>query len=310
MKINIEEQKGWLESRLEVIPLTSNKINQSVVKEFNACKQGKRLEKYLHDNAWEEDISGGTKVYLVKDKKTGVTVFFFALKSGLLYRAIDADEHDLSMKEKEILDLCVKSHFDTPGELTIDDVFSWYEDETFDKDRLRKLIEERIDLKANAKLDLEQTAEQNNIMRVAKTFPGIVLTHFCKSEDNPFSKLLAFPLGFYVFWEIIVKKVLYISSILGCQYLYLFAADDTEPEPIGNSFYDYIYDDIYDGESVAIPAYKLVEYYKNELKFEEVQGMTILKPTYDFNCFSLIQPVSMLENNRKAAWIQHTDVDK
>ena len=105
MKINIEEQKGWLESRLEVEALTSNKINQSLVKAFNACKQGKGLEKYLHDNAWDEDINGGTKVYLVKDRETGVIVFFFALKSGLLYRAIDADEYDLSMKEKGILDL-------------------------------------------------------------------------------------------------------------------------------------------------------------------------------------------------------------
>ena len=49
----------------------------------------------VQEKAWDEDINGGTKVCLVKDRETGVIVFFFALKSGLLYRAIDADEYDL-----------------------------------------------------------------------------------------------------------------------------------------------------------------------------------------------------------------------
>lgn len=48
---------------------------------------------------------------------------------------------------------------------------------------------------------------------------------------------------------------------------------------------------------------------KNELKFEDVQGMTILKPYYDYECFSLIQPIHTLLDNKEAAWIQHSDID-
>lgn len=148
-------------------------------------------------------------------------------------------------------------------------------------------------------------------MRVAKTFPGIVLTHFCKNQNYSFPEKLLFPLGFYVFWEIVIKKVLEISECLGCQYLYLFAADNTEDASItgATSLYDYIYADLSDEDEDDDPSYKLVEYYKNELKFEEVQGMTILKPSYDFHCFSLIQPIAKLLENKEAAWIQHSDVE-
>lgn len=42
---------------------------------------------------------------------------------------------------------------------------------------------------------------------------------------------------------------------------------------------------------------------------QEVQNVTILKPYYDFNCFSLVQQIGSLTEHRNAAWIQHSDVD-
>ena len=41
---------------------------------------------------------------------------------------------------------------------------------------------------------------------------------------------LDFPLGFGIFWEVIVPRILEITEHIGCQYLYLFAADHTEQE--------------------------------------------------------------------------------
>ena len=49
---------------------------------------------------------------------------------------------------------------------------------------------------------------------------------------------------------------------------------------------------------------KLVDYYKNEFKFEELEDMTVLKPRYDFECHSLIQNVNDLLENRRIAWEQ------
>ena len=254
-------------------------------------------------------MNGGTKVYLVKDRYSGEIVFFFALKAGLLYKDISDDEHELSEKEREIINLCIEYHLDNSSDLTEDDVFRWYEDEALDKDKLRRIIQERLDIKLTAKSDQDKTEEGSNIVRVSKTFPGIVLTHFSKGNHDCLQQNLSFPLGFYVFWEIIIKTVLTIASMLGCQYLYLFAADHTEFEVDLPSLNDFIYLDADDEPNQKILTYKLVEYYKNELKFEEVHGLSILKPAYDFECFSLIQPIAALADNRECAWIQHSDIE-
>ena len=254
-------------------------------------------------------MNGGTKVYLIKDSLSGEIVFFFALKAGLLYKDITDDDYTLSEKEREIIDLCIKNYLADNNDLTEDDVFNWYEDEALDKDKLRRIIQEKLRVKLTAQSDHSKTQEGSNIVRVSKTFPGIVLTHFCKGNHNCIQQHLSFPLGFYIFWEIIVKTVLAIASTLGCQYLYLFAADRTESTLELPSLSDFIYLDADDEPNQKILTYKLVEYYKNELKFEEVHGLSILKPAYDFECFSLIQSIAALSDNRTRAWIQHSDID-
>ena len=113
--------------------------------------------------------------------------------------------------------------------------------------------------------------------------------------------------GFYVFWEIVINKVLEITQLLGCQYLYLFAADNSDHMVNTNSGQSILYD--FDDEEV-VPTYELVEYYKNELKFQEIQNLAILKPHYDFQCFSLYQPINQLVANRNSSWVQHSDSDE
>lgn len=294
-----------------MVPLTSSKRNQLDIQKFSANKQGKGLEKYLKECAWEEDINGGTKVYLVKDRRTGVIVFFFALQAGLLYKAIGDDDFKLTEQEQEIVSLCVEYQLNPDdSNPTMEEVFGWYDDASFDKERLAGIIESRVNIKLAVKEDQKDTDEGINIMRVMKTFPGIVLTQFCKNEEYSLPEKLLFPLGFYVFWEIVVDQVMYISSLLGCQYLYLFAADNTSSDTNISSSMDFLYGDLDENDDNSIvQKYKLVEYYKNELKFEDIQGMTILKPYYDFSCFSLIQAIDQLSDNKNAAWIQHSDIE-
>lgn len=298
-----------MKSKLKVELLTSDKTNKSILENFSANKQGKGLEKYLKNSAWIEDISGATKVYLVKDRETGAIVFFFALQAGLLYKSIEEDDYILSEKEREIVNLCVEYRLDSSNEFTPDDVFEWYADSQLDKEKLLKIIEEKADIKLNAQQDRDLTGQDVNIMRVSETFPGIVLTHFCKNQNYTLSEKLLFPLGFYVFWEIVTEAVLHIASLLGCRYLYLFAADSTEKQWSTQSFMDYLYDDMDKDRELEKLSYRLVEYYKNEMKFEEVQGMTILKPSYDFQCFSLVQSIGELSEKKKAAWIEHSDIE-
>lgn len=53
-------------------------------------------------------------------------------------------------------------------------------------------------------------------------------------------------------------------------------------------------------EEKVVPTCELIEYYKNELKFQEIQDLAILKPHYDFQCFSLYQPINQLVDNRNS----------
>lgn len=296
-----------MREQLVVETLTSNEANKVAVQDFTASAKGKGLERYLKESAWKEDLDGNTKVYLVKDKRTKEIVFFFALNAGLLYKELGAREYDLTEQESEIVDLCVQYKLEPDNEYTSDDVFGWYGDVLLDKDKLRKIIQEEAEMKMDAKDDISKTDEGVNIKHVSQTYPSIVLTHFCKNIKVEGYKNLKFPLGFYVFWEIIIDKVLKITQLLGCQYLYLFAADNSEEIVATHSSYDMIYD--IDEEEI-IPNYELVEYYKNELKFEVVQKFAILKPYYDFKCFSLFQPIRKLLYNREASWVQHSDLDE
>ena len=68
--------------------------------------------------------------------------------------------------------------------------------------------------------------------------------------------------------------------------MYLFAADRTSDKEIR----------------------KLVQYYKNELKFSNVEDMMIIKPYYDNNCLGLVQKISELKSNREAIWEEFSDV--
>ena len=293
-----------MKSQIEVVTLTSDGAHRDIIKNFCAKPEGKGLEQFLKELAWDEDERGSTKVYLVKEKTTGSIVFFFALKAGLLYKEIGSEDLKLNETESEIFDYCIKDGMQEKPDYSVDEVLGWYEsDDSIDKDKLRQLIYNRLEIKQAAKADERDTDREVHSIKVEETYPGIVLTHFCRNEECNFFKTLLFPLGFYIFWEVVVAKVYEISNMLGAQYLYLFAADATPVENDMRS--DFLYGDF---DEECAPNYKLVDYYKNELKFEEIQNITIVKPYYDYSCFSLIQPINKLESNRNAAWIQHQDI--
>lgn len=289
----------FLKNRLTVETLTSDKNNEFKIRDFKANSYGKGLEYYLKENAWEDDCNRETKVYLVKDSVTKEILFYFALSAGLVYKEIRDDDYNLSELEREIVETCVETYLNNINEITVDDILEWYSNESVDRFKLTRIIEEKIDVKLQALRDSKINEESLKIKRVSETFPGIVITHFCKNENATTFFNLSFPLGFYVFWEIIVGIVLKISKLLGVKYLYLFAADNTQDQ--GTKSMNLFSTDLVENSSVL----KLVNYYKNDFKFKPAQSVTILKPYYDFECYSLVQPVSKLIPNRVKAWEQH-----
>ena len=110
----------------------------------------------------------------------------------------------------------------------------------------------------------------------------------------------------------IVPHLLDIAKLVGCKYIYLFAADNSEvetttyhPAPIYDPFYDPYDDDEDQDDKVEIR--KLVNYYISELKFHNVTQYKVLKPHYERSCFTLVQEVSELQKNRESVWASHFD---
>ncbi len=203
--------------------MTSKEENKAAKDTFDSQKHNNTLGLYFKNEAWDADLDGETRVYVVKDSKNRIPLYF-SLKCGLLFK---------------------KKNYGT------------------------------ID----------------STLQVGTCYSAIELQHFCKNENyipeiEP--ELLQVPFGFGIFWEVIVPEIFKITDKVGCKYLYLFAADNTENFSIQ----------------------KLVHYYKNALKFYECQddGINIIEPDYDENCYGLVQEISKLRINQEAVWEQYSDI--
>ena len=109
----------------------------------------------------------------------------------------------------------------------------------------------------------------------------------------------------------IVPHLLEIAEKVGCKYIYLFAADNTEKTekvvdvpPMWTPNYD-PYEDEDENEVAKEEIHTLVNYYIQELKFRYVSKYKILKPHYERRCYTLIQEVESLHSNRESVWQSH-----
>ena len=149
-----------------------------------------------------------------------------------------------------------------------------------DENRIRRLYEIALERKDDKMFSIELN-EHNSVM-VQKCFSAIELKHFCKNINYEYN--LDIPLGMGIFWEIIVPLIKHITDLIGCKYLYLFAADNTEIKE--------------QKQQVR----KLLQYYRVNLKFEDITDLTIIKPDYDRYCLSLFQSIEQLLKNSEHIW--------
>ena len=132
---------------------------------------------------------------------------------------------------------------------------------------LFKIASHRIDLKMEDK----ELQDNKYTLKVEECYSAIEIHHFCRNSMYKINEQIGIPLGFGLFWEVIVPLVYDITNQVGCKYLYLFAADKSTNEEVK----------------------KLVQYYKNELKFSDVEDMMLIKPYYDKGCLGLVQAVQI-----------------
>lgn len=228
----------------------------------------------MKNEAFEEDESNSTAYYVVKHYD-GQILFFFSLKCGLLFDHFIHPEllDQLQRLAKELTDISDDKSLTPQQKRDITDVMEKIRsNKGIVKEDIHKLHLQKIDI-------LEELEKEFNtdIARVGKTFSGIELVHFCSNTDtDELWESFGFPQlrGTIIFWYFIVPKVMEALKYVGCQYLFLFAADKSKDE-------------------------KLVRYYENQLNFIKPDELATAKPFYDFTCKFMCHETSTLEQERK-----------
>jgi len=250
--------------------LSSDDNNLRLVEEFFNKKES--LSNTLKNEAYEDDEAGNIVYYLIKDSENNI-LFYFSLKCGVLYDKYINGE--LYQQLKGVVDNLIQ--------LSLDEKTS-----EADKKIIDTILCDVRNRKGIAKKSLSSISRKNttieefekmmgdNTEKVGATFAGIEIVQFCRNEEN--NKWSSYgidkKLGVIVFWNFIVPIVLKVREYVGCQYLFLFAADESEDE-------------------------NLVNYYKYWLKFKQDENLKTAMPLYDLKCKFLYQEAGSLAEKRE-----------
>lgn len=266
------------ESQLELLRslkcerLSSNIANFSLINDFYNTRNNSLVDA-LQGDAYGDDENNRIAYYIVKTVDDKI-LFFFSLKCGLLY-----DEFIEGDRLKEI-----KSFYDTILRMSLDEA-----QPVENKKAIASILESVRSKKGIKKEDVARVLHLSvdsdefskifgkNLKNVGRTFPGVELVHFCandahREEWDEYD--LPQNMGTTIFWYFIVPKILEMLKIVGCEYVFLFAADLT-------------------------PYEELIRYYSDQLKFEKVDEHCVAIPMYDFTCQFMSQKTCELEGKRK-----------
>lgn len=252
--------------------LTFRKENKTLIQSFNN-DQNKQLPKILKSIGWKEDSSCCCDYYLVKDRDDNI-LFFFALKAGLVQ----------VLYNKERIEAC-KTVYPLLVEYFDINTSKQRKDELYKRIiPVWKKYELTTELIVSAQNDIEQEKQKDrttdtngNTTQVWQTHSAIELAFFCQNTDcKDIIQKLGFKrhFGSAVFWYYIMPIVLKIQKYIGCEYVYLFAAD-------------------------RINRGKLMDHYNTSLHFEQTIYLSGIKPMQDNNCFFMCQKVETLQQYQK-----------
>lgn len=271
MKIT-KQQLNVLDS-LVVERLCDHQPDTAALVNTFSCRKNTNLENVIRSrHAFDKDEEGTTAYYVVK-APTGELLLYFSLKCGELFEQLDMHKMDLALKTRKSVYVIQNRESFTEDELIASEDFIQN-----NLDEIKLLlpdIDNYINKKGDYKADLSKELN-SEMQRVLKTYPAIELVEFCKN-DNSQSVWQAFgisrKMGECVFWHHVVPKILSVQEKVGCQYVYLFAADKS-----------------IDGD--------LANHYKVALGFEQSTTLGANKPHYDFQCFFLCQEIKKIIQGR------------
>ena len=257
--------------------LTDDKENLHLAWEF-LSRRNRGLEETLKFDAWQEDMESVPAAYYVIKAPSGRIALYFSLKCGTLCDPTYVAKLTQSFNN-------VQQVLAALGEIgTREEAIEYLEDVRTSgmfpmpmsprelMDHFRQVKDDKHWLRKEKQADLN-----DKIVRVDMAFPAVELVHFCVNDRvrDEWKKLgLGHAMGETLFWQFVLPKMLEISSLAGCEYAYLFAADSSKD-------------------------CTLVRYYEDVLHFERSTVLGGIKPQYDFLCTFMCKRLRHLSANRR-----------
>lgn len=271
--MHITNEQQQILATLTCERLSSQEKNLRLVDNFYNGRNGS-LEHTLKNEAYEDDENGNIAYYLIKDEEENI-LFYFSIKCGMLYDRFG--EGEKLRKINDLFHYLVQLEQDSSSteedRKTIETIL---ESIRTRKGLVKKDLSKISKIKKNQIIeDLERESE-DNLKRVGKTFAGVEIVHFCANDacrDRWEKFNLGQKMGTVIFWHFLVPKICELRTIVGCEYLFLFAADLTPDE-------------------------FLVNYYKSNLGFKDSNEHSTAIPLYDYACKFMYQELKDIEKRR------------
>ena len=250
--------------------LTDSTDNLQKIQNFQSYR-GRGLVNSLRSYGWEADRCGSVAYYVIKNPQ-GRILMFFSLKCGALF-----DPHYVQRCAKEFdenKELWISINRARTGDESALDFLKKLKAELGDDEYRRRILAAEEDYYRSKgvyqRIKWDKREEPNpNMIRVDQSHSAVELVEFCVNDrtkgcwDDLFCRNFATrrnTMGKVFFWWFIVPKMIEISRLVGCEYAYLFAADES---PDGN----------------------LVRYYEDALHFRKLTHLGTVKPYYDLSCY-------------------------
>ena len=236
------------------------------------------LARDLHQG-WQDDKNGETAYYVVKNPENNMILLYFSLRCGSLYTPDPYQRLQAQYKRADALYAAARG-LKSARKWALD-VIQQYREHGYEDRELEAYFKKTRDNSKRWLKELKQDAKNDPSQMTVQTmenYSGIELVQFCKNDlarevwQN--SCVGGIPMGECLFWHFILPMVQETAKLVGCKYVYLFAADSSEEQ-------------------------SLVSYYQEKLHFNIPENLVSHKPMYDVYCMPMCQKMNELERYQK-----------
>jgi hypothetical protein len=247
----------------------AREINGTILKSITARKEREGIRDLFISEKYLQDDKNGHLASFVVLSPNNTPLIFFSLRCGELFEKVKF----FNNKEKELgrqAFLGYKSAMNENNKEKVSLIITNIKEQGLSLDDIITIGQRKYDQKKFK--DIESSNE------VSVSYPAVELKLFGINESaRKYWNALNLPeeikMGETLFWLKVVKTIEEMIKYIGCQYVYLFAADEKAEG-------------------------KLVQYYRTRLGFDSTTDLSANKPSFDVLCQFLFQKIDNLFENR------------